>query len=95
MEDRPTIVMTFNEEASELAAIRHDLLNVLTALQHGCTLIGARLDRPEHAQLHALLDEMHKRIERGQTAVARLKDRSTGRTPESRSGAASRELGEQ
>ena len=58
---------------TELETVRHDLKNVLTSLRHGCMLIGSKLDKDEHEEAHAFLDEMRKSIEQGGSLVERLR----------------------
>ena len=72
--------MSNHPEITELEATRHDLRNVLTALRHGCVLIGSKLDNIEHEEAHAYLDEMRSSIERGQTLLEGLRspERATG-----------------
>ncbi len=65
--------MSNPSEITELEAVRHDLRNVLTALRHGCMLIGSKLDKVEHEEAHAFLDEMGLSIKRGSALVDRLR----------------------
>jgi len=65
--------MAIPEGVTELSAARHDLMNVFTSLQNGCTLIRSRLEDGEHEDVRTFLREMLRRIEDGNSLVERLR----------------------
>ena len=89
--------MADQQGITELGALRHDLMNVLTSLQHGCTLIGSKLDDRRHEDVHNLLGEMLRRIENGYSLIECVWQLEASDEPTAGTGscASRRELGEQ
>jgi len=60
-------------ETSELAGIRHDLKNVLTALRSGCLLIEKELPAEAAPRAAELLEAMREELSKGSALVDRLR----------------------
>lgn len=65
--------MTDDQGIEELESIRHDLLNLLTALRSGCTLIEARLSKSDTQAASLLLGEVREELDKGRSIAERLK----------------------
>lgn len=63
---------------TETSDIRHDLLNVLSSLHYGCTLLRAQLQVDGGTKADAILNEMLRRVERGNSLVERLRQLDPG-----------------
>jgi len=61
-------------EARQLAGLRHDLKNVLTALKSGCMLIESSLGKAAESEVREYLQEMRAELDRGSALLERLKE---------------------
>lgn len=61
-------------EASDLAGVRHDLKNAMTALRSGCMLIESQLRPGDDQGAREILQEMRAELDKATALIGRLRE---------------------